>query len=227
MIAMVVPSKGRPGRCTDMVTTVLATATEPVRVLVVIPPEQDLVAYASVVAAGAELMRAPSGFVKCLNAGASLALRDPRVDIIGAFGDDVAFRTQGWDAAVEAALRTPGMAYGDDLIHGRNHPTAVWMSRAIAEALGWVGLPTIGHQWADDVWKRLGQESGTLRFLDGVIVEHLHPAVGKAEMDDTYRAITGGTPEASEQGKRDFGAFEAWLEQGLAEDVAKVRAAIA
>lgn len=225
MIAVVVPSRGRPGRCTDMVTTVLATSSFPVRVLVVIPPEQDLVAYAPVVAAGAELMRAPSGFVKCLNAGAALALRDPRVDVIGAFGDDVAFRTPGWDVAVEAVM--PGIAYGDDLIHGRNHPTAVWVSRVIVEALGWVGLPTIGHQWADDVWKRLGQESGTLHFVEGVIVEHLHPAVGKAEWDDTYRAITGATPEASEQGKRDFGAFEAWLEDGLAADVATVRAAIA
>jgi hypothetical protein len=36
----------------------------------------------------------------------------------------------GWDERVEAALATPGIAYGDDLIHGvRQAPRIAWWSQ--------------------------------------------------------------------------------------------------
>jgi hypothetical protein len=163
-------------------------------------------------------------YTEALNAAAAADFSQGH-DILGAFGDDVLFRTDGWDRTVKAMLATPGIAFGDDLVHGKNHPTAVFMSRAIVDALGWLALPATKHQWADDGWKRLGNDAGCLRFMPDVIVEHMHPAVGKSEMDDTYRALFEG-PEASERGKSDYGGFHEWERKWLKGDAARVRAAV-
>lgn len=190
-------------------------------VLLVDPDDPDLAQYEAINEPGvrvvvlAERVR----FTGSLNIAAREAWDN--ATILGAFGDDVIFRTPGWDRIVEETLATPGIAYGDDLIHGQNHPSAIFMSSEIAKALGWLALPAVWHTWADDAWKRLGQETGLLRYMPEVIVEHMHPAVGKAEDDETYRSAY-----STETGQHDYPAFAAWVESGMAEDVAKVRAAL-
>jgi hypothetical protein len=160
------------------------------------------------------------GYTSALNTVASAIWEDDSV-ILGAFGDDVLFRTTGWDDRVEEALATPGIAYGDDLIHGEKHPTAVWMSAPIARALGWLAMPFTSHQWADDAWKLIGQRSGLMRFLPDVIVEHMHPGVGKAEWDDTYLGVFESARAAS-----DFAGFEAWRDTYLSEDLNRISFAL-
>jgi hypothetical protein len=158
------------------------------------------------------------GYTGSLNAIASEVASEH--SIIGAFGDDVIFRTSGWDRKVTQTLANPGIAYGDDRIHGRNHPSAVWMSTVIYQALGWLALPATTHQWADDGWKRLGQKLGILRFIPNVVVEHMHPGVGKAEWDETYDSVF-----QPERAKADHDGFNAWVENGgLEADAAKVQA---
>lgn len=162
------------------------------------------------------------GYTGSLNRSAALYWDAPGIVILGAFGDDVLFRTPGWDDAVRAALSTPGMAYADDLIHGRNHPSAVFMRAELARALGWLALPATTHQWADDGWKRLGQQTGCLRYMEGVVIEHMHPAVGKAEWDPTYTGVFD-----SDRAKGDFDGFTAWATGGgLDADAERVRAAL-
>lgn len=219
MIVVIVPSRGRPERAAVMVQSALQTAEGDVRVLVVVDPDDpDLERYRESIA---DLLVLPEriGYTRTLNAVAR-DLWDGDV-ILGAFGDDVSFQTQGWDRIVERTLTTPGIAYGDDLIHGVNHPSAVFMSSVIARSLGWMALPATSHQWADDGWKRLGQATGCLRFMADVIVEHLHPAVDKAEWDDTYRSVFDDA-----RAKSDYEGFAAWVEDGLEVDAATVRAVL-
>lgn len=156
------------------------------------------------------------GYVGSLNRAARALWNDDT--ILGAFGDDVLFRTAGWDDRVRETLMKPGIAYADDLIHGKNHPSAVFMSSSIASSLGWLALPATTHQWADDGWKALGQRLGILRFMEGVVIEHMHPAVGKAEDDETYRSVFD-----SERAKRDYEGFIDWRDNGgLDADAAKI-----
>lgn len=218
---LLVPSRGRPARAEAMALSAIGTATDPIEVVLIVDaddPQLDLYrrldSYERIT-----LMVLPEriGYTASLNAVAH-DLWDTDT-IIGAFGDDVIFRTPGWDAKVRKALATPGIAYGDDLIHGRNHPSAVWMSSAIARALGWLALPATSHQWADDGWKRLGQATEMLRFVEGVIVEHMHPAVGKGAWDETYAGVFEDA-----RAKSDFEGFTAWVEDGgLEADAEKVR----
>lgn len=160
-----------------------------------------------------------AGYTRTLNALASLYWDE--FSILGAFGDDVLFRTAGWDLLIEEALKTPGIAYGNDLVHAAGHPTAIFMSSVIAKALGYLAIPQSRHLWVDDAWKKLGQDTGTLRYVPEAIFEHMHPAVGKAEMDQTYHEVYDGV-----LGHQDHLGFQDWEANHAEADAARVRAAL-
>lgn len=202
----------------------LQTAADQVHTSVLLLVDEDdpqLLEYQGLFPGGTRTMPADLGFSGCLNVAAE-ELWDSDDLILGAFGDDVIFRTPGWDRIVAETLATPGIAYGDDLIHGQNHPSAVFVSAFLARTLGWLAMPYSRHQWVDDGWKRIGQETHSLRFMAGVILEHMHPVVGKAEMDDGYRRVFDG-----ERAKCDFDGFTAWAKYGLAHDSWRVSMALA
>lgn len=213
MIRILVPTRGRPARAKAMLESALETAAglDDVRIhLLVDDNDPELEAYQALAGELVTVEVGPRvGYTGSLNRAAAALWADPGVVILGAFGDDVLFRTPGWDDHVRAALATPGMAYADDKIHGRNHPSAVFMRAELAQALGWLALPVTTHQWADDGWKRLGQATGSLRYMDGVVIEHMHPAVGKAEWDATYEGVF-----ESERAKADYEGFTGWMEGG-------------
>lgn len=226
MIVLLVPSRGRPGRAAEMAESAIETAAglDDLRIqLLVDDDDPELEAYQALASELVTVDVGPRvGYTGSLNRAAAALWDAPGILILGAFGDDVLFRTPNWDDHVRAALATPGMAYGDDLIHGRNHPSAVFMRAELARALGWLALPATKHQWADDGWKRLGQAASCLRYMEDVVIEHMHPAVGKAEWDDTYTGVF-----ESERAKADYEGFTAWMENGgLDRDALIVRHAI-
>ena len=219
-IFTIVPSRGRPDRAALMSEAYHSTKRLPDTDLLFVldPDDVQLPAYRKAVKCFVLPERV--GYTASLNHVAAPLWDDDDL-ILGAFGDDVLFRTAGWDERVRESLVSPGIAFGDDLVHGKNHPTAVWMSARIARALGWLALPFTSHQWADDAWKQIGQRTGLLRFLPDVVVEHMHPGVGKAEWDDTYRGVF-----EAERARNDFNGFEAWREHYLEDDLSKISLAL-
>lgn len=113
----------------------------------------------------------------------------PDYDYLGFMGDDHAPRTQGWDRQILDVLDDPGarVVYGNDLLQGPNLPTAVFMHSVIVRAAGFFAPPLLTHLYADNYWKELGQALDGLVYLPDTIIEHVHPAAGKAAMDDGYR----------------------------------------
>lgn len=150
--------------------------------------------------------------------------RNLRWDVkrIGFMGDDHLPQTGCWDGAVVDALDSlgSGIVYGNDLLQGERLPTAAFMTSDIVRTLGHMCLPTLEHLYIDDYWRELGRAMGRLRYLPEVVIEHLHPAAGKAARDLTYDEAN-----APDRDRRDKAAFEAWMRDGLAADVAKLRAA--
>ena len=139
--------------------------------------------------------------------------------VIGHVGDDHAFRTVGWDA--EFALDRPGVIYGNDLNVRELVPTAAFMSSVIPRTLGWYALPTTRHLYIDAAWKKIGEELGALTYRDDIVIEHLHPSVGKAAMDDGYRDANGPAMWA-----HDRTAYELWVTTKMESDIARVRGKI-
>ena len=102
-------------------------------------------------------------------------------------GDDTL--PQGdWYPRVMEALMTQrnSIVYGNDLIHGEGLPTSVFMDSNIVKTLGYMAPPNQKQLFVDNYWKALGEALGTLTYLPEVIIEHLHPLVGKAPSDASY-----------------------------------------
>jgi hypothetical protein len=147
-------------------------------------------------------------------ASAGFASRYP---MLGFMGDDHRPRTPGWDAAYVEALTEmgTGIVYGDDLLQGERIPTQVAMTSDIVEAMGGMAPGGLVHMYLDDLWKAVGERLGCLRYLPDVVVEHLHPAAGKARWDDRYAEVNA--PEVYADGRA---RLDAWLASGELDAVA-------
>ena len=152
------------------------------------------------------------------------ALSAPRTGdyrFMGALGDDFVPRTEGWDVAVMEALEKTPFAYGDERFPGRAPGESVchiFTRSEVVSALGYLGPPVFRHMFVDNAWKAWGEACGTT-FLDGVVIEHLHPAAGKAPQDETY------TRTAPFMGP-DRQAWDAYQAGGLVADIGKIRACL-
>jgi len=122
-------------------------------------------------------------------------------DALGFMGDDHLPRSYGWDTAVLNALDSPDprIVYGDDLLQGANLPTAVFMQAGIVRALRSMVPSGMVHLYLDNYWKVLGERLGGLVYLPDVTIEHIHPAAGKAEMDDGYREANAPAVDSADR----------------------------
>lgn len=139
---------------------------------------------------------------------------------VGFMGDDHLPRTLRWDEEVTRVLADLentagyGMVYGDDLFQGENLPTAVFMSGNIPRRLHFIAPPGQTHLYLDDFWKALGIRLGCLQYLPEVVIEHMHPAAGKADTDATYDEANSISRYALDRAH-----FDAYLQHRLAADV--------
>lgn len=107
---------------------------------------------------------------------------------IGFLGDDHRTRTPGWDEKVIAALENHNVVYGNDLIWGEGLPTAVFLRSEVIQKLGYMAPPALIHLYLDNFWLNLGRAT-SIQYLPDVIIEHLHPSVGKAEWNESYLEV--------------------------------------
>lgn len=145
------------------------------------------------------------------------------VDYFGFIGDDHRFRTPGWDERILSVLEDQGggFAYANDLYQGVALPTQVFVNSSIVKALGWFGLRGAKHLYLDNTWKILGDAADCLFFFPDVVIEHMHPAVGKADWDEAYKRVN-----APEMYNHDRVVYEEWLASGFDEDIKRVRRAL-
>jgi hypothetical protein len=74
-------------------------------------------------------------------------------------------------------------------LQGANLPTAFGMSRDLVDELRGMTFPGCIHLFFDNFVKQLGLDLNYLKYLPNVIIEHLHPVAGKAEMDEGYARV--------------------------------------
>lgn len=228
MILVICPSRGRPDKAQEAAESLINTRRlDSTEMLVVVDYDDPrLLEYTSDASFYRWLQVKPAraGMVAALNLAAKIMLGEGmavRPDIIGFVGDDHRFLTDGWDVAIREALVEPGFAFGyDKFWHQGQIPTQIFISRPIVEALGYFALPDCHHLFVDNAWMALGQATQSIHWLPNVVIEHMHPAVQKAEWDEGYLRVN-----APEMYDRDGAAFNAWVHsERFREDVAKVRA---
>lgn len=225
-LVVLCPSRNRPWRALEAFQSYEQTAADPRTEMLFVVDEDDQ-HLASYQFHDLPLMVIPpqGGMVADLNYAAKAVLTDPTVTYLGFVGDDHRFRSSGWDRSFLDTLTANGggFAYGNDLFwpHGEI-PTQIFVSAHIVTALGYFALPQCKHLYVDNVWRELGEGANALFYFPNMVIEHLHPAAGKAEWDEQYRLVN-----SEERYAADRQAFETWLATKAPEDIEIVRSAIA
>ena len=193
-MCVVVPSRGRPENAERLAQAFKDTNTEADLYIVIDNDDPKWNEYAK----SENYKKLPAdnktgGCAKSLNTGAVYLLditKFPLYDYFVFMGDDHLPRTKNWDKAFIRALgQNTGIVYGDDLLQGANLPTAFGMTRDLVNELRGMTFPGCVHLFFDNFVKQLGLDLEYLKYLPDVIIEHLHPAAGKAEMDEGYARV--------------------------------------
>ena len=245
-VKLIIPSRGRPEAAMHAAASALTNADLPnTQVVISVDGPHDTEqhhAYLQIpgnLGANVEVVSDPvhRGLVGTLNHRSAQVARTQlmkdhscgrgpdcqRVTHIAFMGDDHRVRSCGWDHWLAKAAGEWGVAYGNDLLRGAELPTAVVMSADIVRVLGKMAPAELWHMYCDDYWAALGRELGSLTYLDDIVIEHMHPSAGKAEVDESY--LQTNSPEVYDA---DAAAWDTYLRTGLlAQDVMAIRLAIA
>lgn len=226
-LTMLVPTRGRPQNALRLRDAIMATAVLSATTVAFGVDEDDpaRARYESALWTNTVVLPASTrrGMVDTLNAMTDMALTWlPDDGVIGFMGDDHLPRTLGWDKALCDALegKPAALAYGNDLLQGERIPTAVAMTASIPRTIGYMAPPQLAHLYVDNVWLDWGRALNAITHLPDIVIEHLHPAAGKADRDAGYDAVN-----ALEVDSADRAAYLAYRDGGaLAADIAKLRA---
>jgi len=139
-------------------------------------------------------------------------------DVIGFMGDDHLPRTDQWDQRILDRFlpEEPQVVYGNDLLQGEHLATAVFMSARVVKALGYFSPPGLTHLYADNAWMEIGRATN-LAYLPDVVIEHMHPAAGKAAMDDGYREVNAPAVDQADRLE-----FERWRRDDLTDGLRRL-----
>lgn len=222
-LTVYVPTKGRPSNADRLQEQFYKTVTLNSRVVFILSNNDDKIDLYKNLHYTITVAPDKPGFVSPLNLG---YLHDRKLVYsyaLGFMGDDHFPRTHGWDEKVISCLKEmgSGFVYGNDKFQGEKIPTQIMMTSDIPLFLGFMTLPQLKHLYADNFWKDFGSNLNRIKYLPDVIIEHLHPAAGKAKHDEGY-AFSGDYNLDQEDKK----AYLSYLEHDLEHDVRNVSAAL-
>lgn len=188
-LLVIVPSRGRPHNIADLWVSWSETTHRSAELLVAVDDDDPtLPEYERVCSLiGVELVVGPRlRLTGTLNKVAVERALQHRA--LAFMGDDHRPRTIGWDKHLMDALDQlgTGIVYGNDLIQGEKMATAVAMTSDIVTTLGYMAPPQMVHLCLDLVWVEWGRAIDRLAYLPDVVIEHMHPHVGKAAFDAGY-----------------------------------------
>lgn len=184
-ISLLVPTRERPAQLARFCDSALRLAERPDAVEVVVYVDRDDSSYddfdwpdGTVVVAGDRITLS-----ECWNR-CHAAASGP---IFGHMGDDIVFRTQGWDRLVRDVFNSwPDrivFVHGRDGIQDERLGTHGFLHERWVDTVGHFVPPYFSSDfndtWLTDVADRLGRRV----FVSNLITEHLHFSVGKAEID--------------------------------------------
>ncbi|MEU5772710.1 hypothetical protein ABZ819_05315 [Streptomyces venezuelae] len=223
-LLVIIPTRGRPQAVPEIVQAWDDTGATADLLFAVDTDDPELAAYKKHAATYKADSRVRFTFGKrrrlvgTLNQQAVKAAKSYR--FLAFLGDDHRPRPSAipWDERIRVCLSGgPGIVYGNDLLQGEKMATAVAMTSDIVETLGWMVPDCLVHLCADLVWIEWGRGMGRITYLDDMIIEHLHPANGKAEVDQGYEECNSPEQVSSDSAAyydyRDGGGLEADLDK--------------
>lgn len=192
-IDLYVPTRGRPRNIRRLLNSIRNTAQRPERLTVYFYVDNDdpatILAARELKSESVRFLCAPQ---KPL-VGMYNTLREcSSSDILWSGGDDIVFRTPGWDVIIdeEFAAVPDGilLVYGDDCLGHEKLATHPFVSRRATDILGYF-YPECDGISLTDIWLHpVYMLLGRLHYRPDLVTDHLHWLRHLAEYDDTYAA---------------------------------------
>lgn len=193
MISIIAPTRKRPQNVTRLVESIEDTVSSihNVELLVYIDDDDDESIPALQQAAEHINVNAVQGNQlvgsQMYNELAKLA----KGDILMFAADDVVFKTPVWDKIVERKFNEYEdrilFVYGEDGFQKGRIGTHGFVHRFWWELLGYLLPPKLASAYTDEWVTEVADRVGRKCYLPDLLVEHMHPAVGKAPNDETYQ----------------------------------------
>lgn len=182
MISLLLPSRNRPDNITRLWNSVLETATGPVEMVIRLD-DDDTSAYPE--AEGIKYLYGPRDV---LSKYWNECYEHARGPIYMHCGDDIIFRTHGWDNTVKQAFTDDNIwfVHGDDGIHNAAFGTHGFIHKNWVDAVGYFVPPYFSSDyndtWLNDVANMIGRRKHVPIFT-----EHMHFVNGKGPLDQTHQ----------------------------------------
>jgi glycosyltransferase involved in cell wall biosynthesis len=190
VISIIFPTRGRPANVKRLLHSLLETSTVMPEVIVYVDDDDttiDEVKSLNEIKVISGPRRMLSGaYSECWNVCASSASGD----ILMIAGDDLVFRTVGWDRMVEDAFVESSdkliFVHGDDGFWGDRFGTHGFLHKNWIEIMGYFVPPYLYCDFVDTWWNCVADAYNRRVYLP-FVTEHMHPNFGKAQSDQTYK----------------------------------------
>lgn len=220
MISVLVPTRNRPDNVRRLVTSGRATADGDLEFIFYVD-DDDEVSADVVRELDCELLTGPR---VVLSEMWNRCWERASHDVAMHCGDDIIFRSEHWDTRVLEAFDLVddkiAFVHGRDGFQDAQLGTHGFLHRRWVEAVGYFVPPYFSSDY-NDLWLTEVADALDRRvYLPDIYTEHMHPVVGKAELDQTHQ-------DRLERHQRD-GVDRIYRRSGAqrAADVAKLRVVI-
>lgn len=188
MISILCPTRKRPSNVVRLYDSIMRTVSNPEDVELVLYIDEDdsetinLMEELPVMYYIGPRILLSSTWNKCYEVSSG--------DVLMHGGDDIVFRTEGWDGLIKEAFNEyPDkilFAYGRDGYSPDDFGTHGFIHKKWVETIGYFVPPYFSSDyndtWLNDVAKMIGRH----KFLPEIYTEHMHPVNGKAGWDETH-----------------------------------------
>lgn len=193
-LLVIVPSRGRPALCREMLESFLATKRPTLTKMIVYLNDDDptLGDYDLPASDDVRVLVGPKQFI----ADTFNQFCVVPADYYANLNDDHLFVTPLWDEKLielnEREMNGWGIACAEDALTDWSkhpHPSGCVISGKAVRLLGWIAPPGTRHIGIDVIQGKLFGGLGLLRLDRNVVIEHRHWVNGKRPMDDNYRWV--------------------------------------
>lgn len=230
-LLVIVPTRGRPELCREMVESFHRTKSPNTKLLLYFnqddPRLNDYHATFPQAPQDTRLEIGPRDFIA--NVYNQYSALFSEYDYYANLNDDHLFITPQWDEKLIDICETQGNGWGiacaDDHLTDWDkykHPSGCVISGKMTRVLGWIAPPGVRHIGIDVVQGKICQAINCLFRDPNIVIEHRHWVNSKRPMDDNYRWVYSN----EEQGHGDR-AVAAYLHGQFNADVQKLKDAIA
>ncbi len=191
-ISLLLPTRNRPQNLRRLMQSLCETTDRDLPEIIAYLDDDDTLSPPVCEDLEIDTVVSPRGTVKLSDMwNKCYAAADPESEIFMLAGDDMVFKTYGWDnqvvRAFEAFEDRLVLVHGDDLYFGCMLGTHCFVHRRWIETVGYFTPPYFSAEFADTWVNHVAEFIGRRIFLP-FIVEHLHPEYGgKASMDQTHK----------------------------------------